>query len=151
MRLKDKNIIITGGASGIGLATAERCLQEGANVVMADLPTCSHGEQPRDLDARACRESVFLSRRMSTSTAQADALIAATVAALGSVDGVFNNAGIGGMSPADTYTDEEFLRVIDINLMGVFWIAALPCVRCISRAVAASLIAHRYSVCSVRA
>ena len=37
MRLKDKNILITGGASGIGLATAERCLQEGANVALADL------------------------------------------------------------------------------------------------------------------
>lgn len=36
---------------------------------------------------------------------------------------MFNNAGIGGLSPADIYTDEEFLRVIDINLMGVFRIA----------------------------
>lgn len=122
MRLKNKNIIITGGASGIGLATAERCLQEGANVVIADLPGAAHEQLARDLDARFTGRCLFIAADVS-STAQADALIAATVAALGSVDGVFNNAGIGGLSPADTYTDEEFLRVIDINLMGVFRIA----------------------------
>lgn len=45
------------------------------------------------------------------------------MAQLGRLDGVFNNAGIGGMSPAEAYTDEEFLRIIDINLMGVFRVA----------------------------
>jgi len=122
MRLKDKNIVITGGASGIGLATAERCLQEGANVVIADLPTAAHEKTARDLDARFAGKCLFMAADV-TSTAQADELIARTVSAFGSVDGVFNNAGIGGMSPADTYTDEEFLRVIDINLLGVFRIA----------------------------
>lgn len=122
MRLKDKNIVITGGASGIGLATAERCLQEGANVVIADLATAANEKTARDLDARFAGKSLFMAADV-TSTVQADELIARTVSALGSVDGVFNNAGIGGMSPADTYTDEEFLRVIDINLMGVFRIA----------------------------
>lgn len=122
MRLKDKNIVITGGASGIGLATAERCLQEGANVVIADLATAANEKTARDLDARFAGKSLFMAADV-TSTVQADELIARTVSALGSVDGVFNNAGIGGMSPADTYTDEEFLRVIDINLLGVFRIA----------------------------
>jgi len=103
MRLKDKNIIITGGASGIGLATAERCLQEGANVVIADLPGAAHEQLARDLDARFTARCLFIAADVS--------------------DGVFNNAGIGGLSPADIYTDEEFLRVIDINLMGVFRIA----------------------------
>src|SRR5690606_22162267 len=58
-----------------------------------------------------------------TSTEQVDQLIADAVKAHGSLDGVFNNAGIGGIAPADTYPDEEFLRVIDINLTGVFRVA----------------------------
>jgi len=122
MRLKDKNIIVTGGASGIGLATVERCLQEGANLVMADLPGATGEQCARDLETRYSSRCVFLPVDV-TSTAQVDQLIANTVAQLGRLDGVFNNAGIGGMSPADSYPDEEFLRLVDINLTGVFRVA----------------------------
>lgn len=122
MRLKHKNIIITGGASGIGLATAERCLQEGANVVIADLPGPAGHQCAADLDARHGGRCLFVSVDVS-STEQVDVLFSKTAAELGSVDGVFNNAGIGGMSPADSYTDEDFLRIIDINLTGVFRVA----------------------------
>jgi NAD(P)-dependent dehydrogenase (short-subunit alcohol dehydrogenase family) len=58
-----------------------------------------------------------------TSTEQVDAMVAGMVKAFGRVDGAFNNAGIGGMSPAESYSDEDFLRVIDINLNGVFRVA----------------------------
>jgi NAD(P)-dependent dehydrogenase (short-subunit alcohol dehydrogenase family) len=58
-----------------------------------------------------------------TSTEQVDRMIATTVRQLGRLDGVFNNAGIGGMSPADAYPDKDFLRVVDINLNGVFRVA----------------------------
>ena len=50
MRLKNKNILITGGASGIGLATVEHCLQEGANVVLADLPGSAGPQRAAELD-----------------------------------------------------------------------------------------------------
>ncbi|HTN64716.1 MAG TPA: SDR family oxidoreductase [Burkholderiaceae bacterium] len=122
MRLKDKNIIVTGGASGIGLATVERCLQEGANLVMADLPGATGEQHARDLEARYSSRCLFLAVDV-TSTEQVDQLIANTVVQLGRLDGVFNNAGIGNMSPADSYPDEEFLRVLDINLTGVFRVA----------------------------
>ena len=46
MRLQGKNMIVTGGASGIGLATVERCLREGANLVLSDL-AASAGLEPR--------------------------------------------------------------------------------------------------------
>ena len=50
-------------------------------------------------------------------------MVADTVQRFGRLDGVFNNAGIGGLSPAQDYTDEDFLRILDINLMGVFRVA----------------------------
>lgn len=122
MRLKDKHILITGGASGIGLATAERCLQEGARVVLTDLPN-SDGAQVATALAKTHGGRCQFMPADVTSTDEVDRLIAKTVEALGSLDGVFNNAGIGGLAPADSYPDAEFLRVVDINLMGVFRVA----------------------------
>ncbi|MDE2385508.1 MAG: SDR family oxidoreductase [Alphaproteobacteria bacterium] len=119
MRLKNKNIVVTGGASGIGVATVERCLAEGANVVIADLPAPGREKQAEALGKGKPGKCLFIPVDVS-STEQADQLFAKTVAALGSVDGVFSNAGIGDMAPAETYPDASFLRVIDINLTGVF-------------------------------
>lgn len=122
MRLKNKNIVITGGVSGIGLATAERCLQEGANIVIADLPGDAGKERVAELNSLYAGRCHFIPADV-TSTEQVDQLIAETVKQLGSLDGVFNNAGIGGMCAADSYTDDDYLRIIDINLNGVFKVA----------------------------
>lgn len=122
MRLKDKNVLITGGASGIGLAAVERCLQEGARVVLTDLPDSAGAETAASLGKTHGGRCRFIPADV-TSTEAVDRLVAETVKALGSLDGVFNNAGIGGLAPADSYPDADFLRVIDINLMGVFRVA----------------------------
>lgn len=122
MRLQGKSILVTGGASGIGLATVERCLQEGANVVMADLAGTQGAKLAGALAQMYSGRCLFMAADMA-STPQVDQLIADTVTAFGRLDGVFNNAGIGGLSPAEAYTDEDFLRIIDINLMGVFRVA----------------------------
>ena len=122
MRLNDKTILITGGASGIGLATVQRCLQEGAKVVMADLPGSDGPAQAKALNAQYPGRCAFVPVDV-TSTEQVDALVAAAVGRFGRLDGVFNNAGIGGMSPAEQYPDADYLRVIDINLNGVFRVA----------------------------
>lgn len=122
MRLQDQVILVTGGASGIGLATIERCLAEGAKVAMADLPGEARQAEATRLDARYPGRCLFVPVDVS-STEQVDAMVATTVAKFGRLDGVFNNAGIGGISPADAYTDDDFLRIIDINLNGVFRVA----------------------------
>ena len=122
MRLKDKTILVTGGASGIGLATVERCLQEGAQVVLTDLASSAGAQEAKSLADRLGGRCMFLPVDV-TSTEQVDQLIADVVKAYGSLDGVFNNAGIGGLAAADTYPDEDFLRVLDINLVGVFRVA----------------------------
>jgi len=120
-RLEGKNMIVTGGASGIGLATVERCLKEGANLVISDLAGSEGAARAQALNGQGGR-CLFMPCDV-TSTEQVDALIADTVRELGSVDVVFSNAGIGGMSQAVDYSDEEYLRTIDINLNGVFRVA----------------------------
>jgi|GEM_PF-5564465 len=121
MRLKDKNMIVTGGASGIGLATVERCLREGANVVLSDVASSDGAARARQLDGKPGR-CLFIACDV-TSTEQVDHLVAETAAQLGSVDVVFSNAGIGGISPVQDTPDADYLRIIDINLNGVFRVA----------------------------
>jgi NAD(P)-dependent dehydrogenase (short-subunit alcohol dehydrogenase family) len=121
MRLKGKNMIVTGGASGIGLATVRRCLEEGANVVLSDLAGSAGAARAKELDGHPGR-CLFIACDV-TSSEQVDRLVADTAAQLGSVDVVFSNAGIGGISPVQDMTDGDYLRVIDINLNGVFRVA----------------------------
>lgn len=122
MRIQGKNILVTGGASGIGLASVERCLEEGANVVMADLASGDGESLAKELDGRFAGKCLFRAGDVTT-TAEVDKLVERMVEELGSIDGVFNNAGIGGLSPAVDYSDEDFLKVIDVNLNGVFRVA----------------------------
>ncbi len=122
MRMQGKNVIVTGGASGIGLASVERCLEEGASAVIADIEESEGAARAAELDGKHGGRCLFKVCDV-TDTAQVDRLFEESVAELGSVDAVFNNAGIGGIMPSDEVTDEEYLRIIDINLNGVFRVA----------------------------
>ena len=122
MRLQDKVILITGGASGIGLASVERCLAEGAKVALADLAGSAGADKAAELDKQFPGRCIFTAVDV-TSTEQVNQMVSDVVARFGRLDGVFNNAGIGGINPAESYPDEDFLRVIDINLNGVFRVA----------------------------
>lgn len=122
MRLKDKVMIVTGGASGIGLETVKRSLEEGARVVMADLPGSDGESRTEAFNAQWDNHCLYVATDV-TSTEQVDAMIDRTVKAFGRIDSVFNNAGIGGVCAATEYSDTDFLRVIDINLNGVFRVA----------------------------
>jgi|AntRauTorckE6833_2_1112554.scaffolds.fasta_scaffold14466_2 NAD(P)-dependent dehydrogenase (short-subunit alcohol dehydrogenase family) len=122
MRLQGKNILVTGGASGIGLASVERCLEEGANLVIADLPSSEGEKLAQKLDTKHSGRCLFVPVDV-TSTTEVDALLDKMQAELGSVDGVFNNAGVGNMGASTEVTDGDFQKVIDINLTGVFRVA----------------------------
>src|SRR6266568_3383525 len=122
-RLQSKTAIITGGCSGIGLATAKRFAEEGAKVVIGDLDTVNGDKLAAELGGTFVEVDV-------TNAEQVDALFAKAKEVYGSVDIAFNNAGI---SPPD---DDSILdtgidawrRVQEVNLTSVYLCckAALP-------------------------
>jgi NAD(P)-dependent dehydrogenase (short-subunit alcohol dehydrogenase family) len=113
-RLDGKVAIITGGASGIGLATAERFVAEGAHVVVADLQDGTGLAERLGGPARFVRADV-------TVAAELEAVFAEAVGAFGGIDVVVNNAGVGGDEGGVAACPEElFDRIIDVDLKGVW-------------------------------
>jgi NAD(P)-dependent dehydrogenase (short-subunit alcohol dehydrogenase family) len=96
MRLDGKVAVVTGGASGIGRATALRFLDEGARLVVADLNEAA-GAETAELAARAGHRARIRFVRVDVAAeAEVEGLLALAVRDFGRVDCVFNNAGIGG-------------------------------------------------------
>jgi NAD(P)-dependent dehydrogenase (short-subunit alcohol dehydrogenase family) len=126
MRLKDRVALVTGGGSGIGLATALAFLREGARVVVAEVS----GERTREAAARAAAEGreVLVIRGDVSREADARLMVEETTRAFGRIDVLFNNAGILIEKQVHELTEEEWDRTIDVNLKGVFLVSkhALP-------------------------
>jgi 3-oxoacyl-[acyl-carrier protein] reductase len=118
MRLHDKVAIITGAASGIGLATAKRFLAEGARVLVADIDASRIDTALATLaasDGRALGARVDVTDRQSVA-----AMVATARDAWGRIDCLVNNAGITLDARLVKMSAEQFDRVIDVNLKGVF-------------------------------
>lgn len=118
MRLKDKNAIVTGAGSGIGRAIAVGYAAEGARVVAADLNL--HGAQTtadriRSAGGQAIAVEVDVSRRP-----QVEAMVSAALAAYGRVHILLSAAGIGPVAHFLDLTEDEWDRVLDVNLKGLF-------------------------------
>lgn len=115
MRLAGKTAVITGGAAGIGQATASLFVKEGARVIIADVDG--------DAAAKACVELGAAAHPVQCDvavSAQCKALIDAAEAHFGRLDILINNAGLGALGTVVT-TDEETLdRLIAVNIKGVF-------------------------------
>ena len=118
MRLKKKGVIITGGASGIGEAAVRKVLSEGGKAVIADL----NEEKGQALVAELGQDRVRYVNTDVVDTQAVENLFEIAKAFCG-VDGVFNNAGIGAITPSAKCTDDDWQRVIEINLTGVFKVA----------------------------
>src|SRR6202051_3561435 len=116
--LKSKRLLITGGASGIGAATAARFLEEGSVVCVLD----------RDAEARRkiLRELPGLSGALDADVSnlkQVQAAFAEAIHLMGGVDVLVNNAGISIRHNFLDITPEEWDKVIAVNLTGVFYVA----------------------------
>ncbi|HEY8050768.1 MAG TPA: 3-oxoacyl-ACP reductase FabG [Ramlibacter sp.] len=117
-RLKDKVCIVTGAAQGIGLATAQKFAREGAQVAIWDLSQTAVDDavrQCRDAGAQAQGWVVDVTQREMV-----DAAVRGTIERFGRVDVLVNNAGITKDARLQKMTLEQFDRVIDVNLRGVF-------------------------------
>jgi NAD(P)-dependent dehydrogenase (short-subunit alcohol dehydrogenase family) len=119
MRLVDKVAIVTGGGSGIGRSTAIRFAKEGAKVTVADIDSTS-GEETLGQIRESGGEAIFVQTDVRDSH-QIKALIDITTGTYGGLHILVNNAGIGHSEVKSVdLPEEEWDRVIDINLKSVF-------------------------------
>ena len=118
MKLRNKVAIITGAASGIGLATAHVFAAEGARVVLADIDA-GRTETAGAAVAQAGGETLAV-RVDVTDRESVDAMVAATLARFGRIDCLVNNAGITKDSRLVKMTEQQFDSVMSVNLKGVF-------------------------------
>jgi len=118
MRLHEKVAIVTGGAQGIGLATVRKFLAEGATVALVDRSEAAVREALAPLAAPASRLHGFAAD--VTDRPALDALVRELRDRAGRIDVLVNNAGITLDARLQNMTLEQFDRVIDVNLRGVF-------------------------------
>ena len=118
MRLKDKVAIVTGAARGIGLACAQRYAAEGAKVVLSDVNTEDGEARTEEIVAKG-GTAIFQACDVGDKS-QVEALIAKAVETYGRLDILVANAGIVHAEEFLDFSEEDFDRVIRVNLKGVF-------------------------------
>jgi 3-oxoacyl-[acyl-carrier protein] reductase len=118
--LDGKTVLVTAAAgTGIGFATAKRCAEEGAVVVLSDRHERRLGEAAEQLeDVTGARPATAVCD--VTDQQQVDAMFATAVNATGGLDVVVNNAGLGGTAHLVDMTDDEWAQVLNVTLNGTF-------------------------------
>jgi 3-oxoacyl-[acyl-carrier protein] reductase len=112
--LAGKRVLITAAAgSGIGSATARRCVEEGATVMISDRHERRLAETAAELGVASVACDV-------TDEASVQAMFAAATETLGGIDVLVNNAGLGGSAKVHEMTDEQWSTVLDVTLNGTF-------------------------------
>ncbi len=115
--LKDKRVLITGGAGGIGTATAMRFLEEGSRVIALDRDEAALSRLEGELAlSGAIRADVSDPDDVARAFDELDVLV-------GGLDVLINNAGISIRHPFTDISPQEWREVIDVNLNGVFFVA----------------------------
>ncbi|MHC1761259.1 MAG: SDR family NAD(P)-dependent oxidoreductase [Negativicutes bacterium] len=117
MKLRGKFAIITGGAAGIGFATAKTFLQEGASVAICDVNGERVAQAVADLSALGIIKGYAADIAKKD---QVEGMINAVLAEFGRIDILVNNAGITQDAQFYKMTEEQFDRVVNVNLKGTF-------------------------------
>jgi len=118
--LEGKTAIVTGGSRGIGRAASLALAAFGAKVTVADIVDATQGTA---LEIRKNGgEAMFVHCDVSKPE-QSEECVRRTVEAFGGVDILVNNAGVGGVDPAENVTEEEWDRIMGVNLRGLFFMS----------------------------
>lgn len=117
--LKNKVVIVTGGASGIGLASVKAFLNKGAKVVFADLNEEAGKSVEKEL--KETYEDVLFVEVDTGDEESVKNLVSETVKHFGQLDVMFNNAGIGHQIPTHELSYDDYNKVIKVNQDGVFF------------------------------
>ncbi len=122
--LDGQRVVITGGASGIGAATAARIHEEGGRVAIVDVDGDGGRAVAASVDGLALIADVADPDSCRTA-------IESAAEQLGGITALFNNAGIGAARPLHEYSDRQWRKLVDVNLAGTFYgiRAAVPLLR----------------------
>lgn len=119
-RFEGKVVVVTGAASGIGLATAKRLASEGARVVVADIDDPGGSEAEKQVRAAGAPDARCVHCDVSKED-QVVACVEVAVAQLGGIDGIVNNAGLMSFKPIEEQDTDDWRRILDVDLLGAFY------------------------------
>ncbi|MGI4719784.1 MAG: SDR family NAD(P)-dependent oxidoreductase [Janthinobacterium lividum] len=120
MRFTDKVVLVTGAASGIGLATAQRFAAEGARVALVDRDAGALPAAAARVRARGPGDTIELACDVGVEQQVADA-VGQLLARRGRLDAVVNNAGLMMFRPIEALSGEDWLKVLRVDLLGAFY------------------------------
>jgi len=120
MRFTNKVAVVTGAASGIGLATAKRLGSEGARVVIADVNQEKAHAAAEAVKAAGAPDA-WASACDVSQAPQVEATVKGAVQRFGQLDVVVNNAGLMVFKPLEKHTEEDWLRILRVDLLGAFF------------------------------
>ena len=119
MRLKDKVVVLTGAASGIGKATAELFAKEGAILIISDIDEVGLIKTLESLGES--KNKSFMMKVDVRNPSEVKAMIEKAIELHGKIDVLIVNAGVVRVGPVDTFPDEDYELLIDVNLKGTHY------------------------------